>query len=146
VWRAWTDPEHFARWWGPKGVRTRIEKFELKPGGMTLISMPMPDGHEMWVKAVYREITPPTKLVWVTSLSDKDGGATSHPMWPRERLTVVTLVENAGKTTVTVMWVPLDATAAELAAFNACRAGMSSGWDGTCEKLAAHLAEIQSRA
>lgn len=146
VWRAWTDPEHFARWWGPKGVKTRIAKFELKPGGLTLLSMPMPDGQEMWVKAVYREITPQTKLIWVTSLSDKDGGDTTHPMWPRERLTVVTLAENAGKTTVTVMWVPLDATAAEIAAFNASRAGMSSGWAGTFEKLAAHLAEIQSSA
>ncbi|MBI3886502.1 MAG: SRPBCC domain-containing protein, partial [Opitutae bacterium] len=134
-----------ARWWGPQGVKAHVARFELKRGGTTLISMPAPDGKEMWVKAVYREITPPTKLVWVTSLSDQDGGENTHPMWPRERLTVVTLAENAGQTKVTVLWVPLDATAAEIAAFNASRAGMSGGWDGTCEKLAAHLAEIQSR-
>jgi hypothetical protein len=83
--------------------------------------------------------------VWVTSPSDKDGAIVPHPIWPRERLTVVTLAENAGKTGVTVLWLPLDATDAELAAFNASRAGASAGWNAPFDQLAAHLKEIQSR-
>ena len=36
VWRAWTDPELLARWYGP-GVETIIHEFDLKPGGSWLI-------------------------------------------------------------------------------------------------------------
>ena len=63
-----------------------------------------------------------------------------------ERLTVVTFAENAGRTTVKVLWLPLDATDADLAAFNAGRAGATAGWNGPFEQLAAYLAEIKARA
>lgn len=144
VWRAWTEQKHFFGWFGRPGAKFNVARFELTPGGTTLFSMSMPDGSEMWVRAVYREIVAPTKLVWVTSPSDKDGGIISHPIWPRERLTVVTLTENAGKTTVNVLWLPLDATEAELAAFNASRAGAASGWNAPFDQLAAHLVEMKA--
>jgi uncharacterized protein YndB with AHSA1/START domain len=140
VWRAWTEPEHFFRWFGRKGTKFQVKKFELTPGGMTLFSMTMPDGQEMWVRAVYREIVPRTKLVWIASPSDKDGGISSHPIWPRERLTIVSFAENGGKTTVTVTWIPLDATEAEIAAFNASRAGATAGWSEPFDQLEAYLA------
>jgi len=149
VWRVWTEQEHFARWFGPKGIKSTFHKFDLRPGGMNHYSMTTPDGKEMWGRAVYREIVPPAKLVWVNAFSDAAGGITAHPLaptWPKELLTVVTLAETAGKTTVTVAWTPLDATAEELATFNAGRAGMSGGWGGTFEQLAAYLAETKTRS
>ncbi|HWA26081.1 MAG TPA: SRPBCC domain-containing protein [Lacunisphaera sp.] len=146
VWRTWTEPEHFRHWFGPKGASLNIARFEVKPGGMTLFSMTLPGGQEMWVKAVYREIAPPAKLVWVTSPADQDGATVARPMWPRERLTVVTFAENAGKTTVTVRWLPLDATAEDLAAFDAGRAGAAAGWSAPFEKLTTYLSELQTPA
>jgi hypothetical protein len=48
--------------------------------------MTTPDGKEMWGKAVYREIVPQEKLVWINSFSDPEGGITRHPLttekWP----------------------------------------------------------------
>ncbi len=40
VWRAWTDPRRFERWWVPAPARCRVEAMELVPGGAfrTLIS------------------------------------------------------------------------------------------------------------
>jgi uncharacterized protein YndB with AHSA1/START domain len=149
VWRAWTEREHVARWLGPKGFKIEIHQFELRPGGMNHYRMISPDGHEMWGRAVYREIVPPTRLVWINSFSDKDGGITTHPMsptWPREMLTTVTFAERGGKTAVTVRWVPFDATEAERNTFNPARTGMAGGWSGSFDQLAAHLVEMQSRS
>jgi uncharacterized protein YndB with AHSA1/START domain len=146
VWRVWTEPEHFGRWFGPKGLKVSLRKFDLRPGGMNHYSMTMPDGNVMWGRAVYREIVPPEKLVWINSFSDPDGGITAHPMaptWPKEMLTIVTFAAKADKTTVTVTWFPLDATPAERATFSPARTSMAGGWGGTFDQLAAHLASLQ---
>lgn len=33
VWKAWTDPQHIARWWGPDGFTTTTHEIDLRPGG-----------------------------------------------------------------------------------------------------------------
>ena len=41
VWRAWTDPDQLAAWWGPAGMhspRERIE-MEVRPGGVFRVVM-----------------------------------------------------------------------------------------------------------
>ena len=148
VWQVWTEREHFARWFGPKGINVTFAKFDLRPGGMNHYSMLTPDGKEMWGKAVYREIVPPSKLVWINSFSDKDAGITRHPMttdpWPLQLLTVVTFAENAGKTTVTVNWLPYESDADERRVFDTNLDKMKMGWGGTFEQLAAYLAKAQA--
>ncbi|SDS30168.1 SRPBCC family protein [Opitutus sp. GAS368] len=143
VWQAWTERDRFARWFGPKGFRLAVVKFDLRPGGMIHYKMATPDGKEMWGKAVYREIVPPARLVWINSFSDKDGGITRHPLttdpWPLQMLTVVTFAENAGKTTVTVNWWPYEADADERRVFDAGHESMKMGWGGTFEQLKAYL-------
>ena len=147
VWKVWTEREHFTRWFGPKGVANTMVKFELRPGGMCHYYMTTPDGKKMWGKAVYREIVPPTKLVWINSFSDENAGITRHPFvkdpWPLQLLTVVTFAENAGKTTVTVNWLPLDSDDDERRVFDANLASMNGGWGGTFDQLEAYLAEAQ---
>jgi uncharacterized protein YndB with AHSA1/START domain len=63
VWDAWTNPEHIAKWWGPKGMETRIEKHELKVGGEWKFAMRMPDGGDFIGEGVYEVIDAPNKLV-----------------------------------------------------------------------------------
>ena len=48
VWRAWTELERLARWWGPKGFEMLSTKLDLRPGGMFHYGMRAPNGHEMW--------------------------------------------------------------------------------------------------
>jgi uncharacterized protein YndB with AHSA1/START domain len=144
VWRVWTEAKHFGAWFGPKGAEVQLGRFELRPGGMTLYRMTMPGAPVMWGRAVYREVVPPTKLVWINSFSDAEGGITPHPLskdpWPLQMLTTVTFAEQAGKTVVTVTWVPIDASDAERATFEAGRPSMTMGWTGTFDRLTAHLA------
>ena len=55
VWRAWTDPELLARWYGP-GVDTIIHKFDLKPGGEWLNEMKWGDKSDL-SKAVFQDVS-----------------------------------------------------------------------------------------
>ena len=143
VWRVWSEPEHFRRWFGPKGMNINLVKFDLQPGGLTHYSLTTPDGKEFWGRAIYREVVPPTKIVWLNAFSDKDAGITRHPFtkdpWPLQLLTTVTFAEQGGKTLVTVNWVPFDSTEVERTTFEASRESMKMGWGGTFDQLEGYL-------
>lgn len=62
VWTAWTQPEHIANWWSPKGITTKIIKHEFKVGGTWKFVMPMPDGKEFTAEGVYTEIVKHEKI------------------------------------------------------------------------------------
>ena len=42
VWEAWTNPEHIAQWWSPKGIKTEIIKHDFVEGGAWRFEMPCP--------------------------------------------------------------------------------------------------------
>ena len=66
VWKAFTEPMHVARWWGPKSIAPviRVEKLELKPGGTWRFVCQRPDGGETIVfTGNYLEVKAPEKLV-----------------------------------------------------------------------------------
>ena len=48
VWKVWTEREHFARWFGPKGMNVSLVQFDLRPGGMNHYYMTTPDGKIVW--------------------------------------------------------------------------------------------------
>ncbi len=145
VWQAFTDPEHMQHWWGPKGVTVVAAKMDLRPGGTYHYGMRTPDGHVMWGKFVFREISAPKRLVLVNSFSDEAGGITRHPMsptWPLEMLTTLTFDEPLpGQTGLTIRWSPLNASAEERQTFDAGHDSMRQGWGGTLDQLAAYLAQ-----
>lgn len=147
VFKVWTEAEHLVHWWGPKGLTIGVSKLDLRPGGTFLYSMRTPEGHEMWGKFVYREISPPSKIVFVNSFSDPDGGITRHPgapEWPAEILNTFTFHEHEGKTTLTMHGVPINATAAERAVFGGGHTSMQAGFGGTFAQLTAYLAKLQA--
>jgi len=147
VFAAWTEPERLAQWWGPKGFTVKVANVDLRPGGMFHYGMVAPDGSEMWGKFIYREITPPERMVFIVSFSDENGGTTRHPMaptWPREMLNTVTLTEHGDKTTLTLRSSAYAATEEERATFKAGHSSMQGGFTGTFDQLAAYLAGTKS--
>jgi uncharacterized protein YndB with AHSA1/START domain len=145
VWKCFTEPERMKQWWGPKGVTIVKSDMDLRPGGRYHYAMRTADGSLMWGKMVYREITPPSRIVFVNSFSDEAGGVTRHPMaptWPLEMLSTFTFEEEKdGKTRFTVKWTPLNASEEERATFAAGHASMNQGWTGTLDKLGVYLGE-----
>jgi len=74
VWKAWTRPEHFIRWWGPKGFSLPVCKIDLRVGGEYFYCVRFPDGKDLfWGKGVYREIVAPQRLVMTDSFADDKG-------------------------------------------------------------------------
>ncbi|MEW6776600.1 MAG: SRPBCC family protein [Bdellovibrionota bacterium] len=147
VFKAWTQPEHMQHWWGPKGAKVLHSKMDLRPGGTYHYCMQHPDAGELWGKFIYREITKPERLVFVSGFSDKDGNFTRHPMsptWPLEMLSVITFVEQEGKTTVTIRWTPLNASGVERKTFEDGKPSMQQGWGGSLDQLAEYLAQKQA--
>jgi uncharacterized protein YndB with AHSA1/START domain len=145
VWKAFTDPAHMKNWWGPKGFTVRAANMDFRPGGTYHYGLRSPDGHDMWGKFVYREITPPERIVFINSFSDENGGVTRHPMnpnWPKELLSTFTFAERNGKTLFTIRWVPYNATDEERQTFEKGRPSMTQGWTGTLDQLAAYLPGI----
>lgn len=146
VFRAWTEPERIARWFGPKGVTIRSAKLDLRPGGSLLTCMANPDGQEIWGKWVFREIVAPQKLVYVNSFSDPQGTLTRHPHnpnWPLELLTTVILKDQKGKTKITLTWAPENAVGVEMQTFAGGMASMQGGWTGTFDQLETYLAQAR---
>jgi uncharacterized protein YndB with AHSA1/START domain len=147
VFKAWTERERLMQWFGPKGFAMTSARLDLRPGGNFHYCLRSPDGKEMWGKFVYREIVAPERIVWVNSFSDKDGNMARHPMmpnWPAEMLSTARFTENAGKTTVTINWLPLNPTVEERNVFETMRSRMNEGWTGTFEQLEKYLTETKS--
>jgi uncharacterized protein YndB with AHSA1/START domain/2'-5' RNA ligase len=44
VFRAWSEPDHLARWWGPKGFTNTFHAFDMRPGGTWKFTMHAPNG------------------------------------------------------------------------------------------------------
>lgn len=63
VWEAWTQPEHIAQWWGPKGMKTKVIEHEFKVGGRWKYSMLMADGKEFIADGIYSEIVEFEKII-----------------------------------------------------------------------------------
>ncbi len=85
VFKAWTDPDHLARWWGPKGFTNTFHEFDLRPGGVWRFVMHGPDGTDYQNNNVFVEIVEPARIVF------------DHVTWPQHRVTA-TFEEVDGKT------------------------------------------------
>jgi len=142
IFDAFTKPEHFNQWFGPTGSTVIKSSIDLRPGGLNHFGLKMSDGLALWGKYIYREITPPKRLVYVQSFSDEHGNITVHPLsptWPREMLTIITFEKINDGTQLCIRWLPINATEEERSTFNAAESSMNQGWGGTLDKLVEYL-------
>jgi uncharacterized protein YndB with AHSA1/START domain len=85
VFKAFADPTHLARWWGPAGFRNTFEDFDFRPGGTWRFTMHGPDGTDYPNRSVFLDIREPARIV------------IQHESPPEFRMTI-TLADEAGKT------------------------------------------------
>jgi uncharacterized protein YndB with AHSA1/START domain len=138
VFKAWTEPEHMQRWWGPKGFTTPFCTIDLRPGGVIHFCMRSPDGHDIWCKGIYHEVVAPERIVCTSCFSDEQGNLVqpTHygmgPDWPAETLLTVTFDEHEGKTKLTLRQAGVPSTPE--------RDGALQGWNETFDRLAEYAA------
>ena len=145
VWKAFTECDRLAQWWGPKGFTWASAKLDLRPGGVFHYCMRAPNGQELWGKFVYREVVAPERIVFVNSFSDEKGNVTRHfmsPTWPLEVLNTMTLTEQRGQTTITLKGHPINASELERKTFAEGFKSMQQGFKGTFDQLAEYLAKV----
>ncbi len=139
VWKAWTDSELLAKWWGPKALSCVSAKLDFRPGGMFHYSTRSPDGKDMWGKLAYREIVKPERIVFIYSFSDLEGNTVRSPFgptWPLEVWNTLTLSEYEGKTKLTIRAYLVNATEEERNAFETGSPSIEQGQTGALDRLA----------
>ncbi len=96
VFRAFTDPAALAKWFGPEGISVGNVKVDLRPGGAYSMAFNEADGEVHGLSGVYREISPPERLVmtWVWDHGDLAG---------IETLVTIELAEAGAETDLTLI-------------------------------------------
>jgi uncharacterized protein YndB with AHSA1/START domain len=137
VWKAWTDPKHFQRWWGPKDYTCPFCQMDLRVGGKYLNCMRSPEGQEYWSTGVYREIIPMERIVFTDCFADEQGNvvpATHYGMsadFPLEMLVTVIFEDSGNKTKMTLKHVDLP--------IGEMTEQTGAGWNESFDKLAESL-------
>jgi uncharacterized protein YndB with AHSA1/START domain len=136
VFEAMTKPELLRRWMlGPPGWSMPVCENEMKVGGTFRHVWRGPEGQEMAMRGVYREIVPPERIVRTESFEfgcEAQGG---------EQLGTLVLTEHGDKTTITLK-VLFPTKEARDAAF---ASGMEHGVAAGYERLDEILAEMKTR-
>jgi uncharacterized protein YndB with AHSA1/START domain len=91
VFDAFTKPELLKLWFGPRGWSLVVCEVDLKVGGAWRFVLRSPEGRDMGMRGVYRELQPPSRSVHTETFDD----------FPGESIVTTVLVEDRGKTTLT---------------------------------------------
>src|ERR1043165_2191155 len=80
VWAAWTTPELFTQWWGPRGWTTEVKHMEFKDGGYNHYGMKCVDpeqkdwyGKYSWGKSTYSNIDAENSFDYTDEFCDEHG-------------------------------------------------------------------------
>ena len=143
VWRAYTEPDLVKRWFGPEGFTAPIIESELRQGGSYLYGMESPDGKNFYSAGVFKEFSPPERIVATDSFADEEGnivpasyyGLSSD--WPLEPEMTVTFEDLDGRTRMTMREAGIPG--------GADLDNAIAGWSQSLDKLEKLLVEIQGR-
>lgn len=127
VFKAWTDPQHLMRWWGPHGFTTLSCTMEARPGGAWRLCMRSPEGTEYRQQGVYREVVEPERLVFTYAFEDTTGKP-GH-----ETLVTVSFADHGGKTMLTLNQAVFETVAV--------RDDHVRGWSEALDHLAEYVAK-----
>jgi uncharacterized protein YndB with AHSA1/START domain len=140
VWKAWTDPERLASWWGPHGFTNPTAIAEARPGGRLRIVMRSPDGVDYPVVGEFVEVDPPSRIVFTDTADEApaewrstlDSFRTATPAGtPLRMIVTVSFEERDGGTQLTIV----SEFASDDDRDAVMRMGAVSGWSESLDKL-----------
>lgn len=132
VWQAWSQPEHFKKWWGPKEFSCPDAEIDFRVGGKFLASMMDEKGSKIWSTGTYKVIDPENKIVFSDCFSNEKGEIVSSEEYgmkgvPMEMEVTVLLMETGGKTEMTIIHKGLPA--------GEHLEGANIGWNTSIDKM-----------
>jgi uncharacterized protein YndB with AHSA1/START domain len=132
VFDAFTKPELLKRWFGPHGWSLVVCEVDLRVGGTFRFVLRGPDGREMGMRGVYREIVAPERSVHMESFDD----------YPGESQVTTILAEDGGRTTLTATVLYSSQEIRDMV----IRSGMEHGAAESYDKLQVLLVSAQIRS
>jgi len=137
LFRAWTEPEHFARWYGPEGFTTPHCSMDVKVGGKLHFCMRHEQMRDMWHAGVYQVIDPPGRLAFSVFFSDEAGNKVA----PSEYGVDASFPD---ETTVSLIFEELGPGKTRMTMHHSIPSTMAGhagdGWNQSFDRLAAYLA------
>ena len=130
VYQAWTDPERMAQWAAPHGYTITHNEGEIRPGGAWRSCMRSPEGEDLWLGGVYRDVVENELLVFTHAWDDAEGKT------GRETLVTVAFEDEEGGTRMTFRQSGFESVAD--------RDGHRDGWSQGFERLAGILSRTSS--
>jgi uncharacterized protein YndB with AHSA1/START domain len=72
VWKAFTEPDELAKWWGPSGFSIPSLQFDARAGESYRIEMQPPGGDAFYLSGEFRDVTAPARLGYTFAWEDPD--------------------------------------------------------------------------
>ena len=127
----WSDVAHFQKWMGPEGFDCPEAEIDFRVGGKYRGMIRSKDHGDNWFGGEYREIEPPTRLVFTWMWDEGPSGEV-------ETLVTITFREHGdGQTTMTFHQTPFISVER--------RDAHIGGWTSLFNKLAAYAAKQQGK-
>ena len=91
VFEAWTTPELFRQWWLPQSMGARLRSLDMdaRTGGSYRLDF----GDGMAFYGTYKEVTPPTRIVWTNEEGGESGSVTTVVLQEQDGVTHLVLTE-----------------------------------------------------
>ncbi len=137
VWKAWTEPEHFEKWWVPAPERAHVVKMNVRPGDAFLTELVTQEGQKVpHMNGSFLELEQDRRIVFTTALT---AGWRPAPRPAIEMTSIVTLEDHEQGTKYTDLAMHKDSTDRQSHADQ----GFTEGW-GLCIDQLGELALKQS--
>ena len=130
VYACWTEDRHIREWSAPHGFTIPYSEGKAVPGGSWRACMKKPDGTELWLGGVYKEVVLNRKLVMTHVWEQPDGT-------PGEETLLTVLFEDlGGKTRMTMIQTGFASPES--------RDGHHEGWSECFERLEKLLSKLSN--
>jgi uncharacterized protein YndB with AHSA1/START domain len=142
VWRMWTEPEHFAAWYGPEAGSVSEMTLDVRVGGHRRLCMQVGTGdtvRRMWFGGEFLEVVEHQRLVYTDSMTDEHGRVLSpaalglppgHPATTEVHVDMVDLGGSRTRVVMTHVGVPEGSPGA-------------SGWNTAFDSLTTRLEAVR---
>jgi uncharacterized protein YndB with AHSA1/START domain len=125
VYDAFNKPELLKRWFGPRGWSLTVCDVDARVGGGFRFVLRGPDGRDMGMRGVYKELNPPERSVHMESYDD----------YPGESQVTSVMTEQNGKTTLTVTVLYPSKEIRDMVAQSGMEHGAAESYDKLAELL-----------
>ncbi|HEY0091801.1 MAG TPA: SRPBCC domain-containing protein [Flavobacterium sp.] len=136
MWKAWSEPESFKKWFSPEGYTAPSSTIDFRIGGKYLNAMKGPEGNEIWSTGIYKEIIPLKKIVYSDSFADAQGNIVPPSyykmpgQWDLQLIVTVEFEEVDGKTNLKLQHTGIPGEMAD---------ECTKGWQSCLDKLEKNL-------